>query len=64
MEMLTVWAAVGAAVVVAIWPVLWVRPIGVLRQLQADLGSETQANDFRSDDTGWAFYARVLASYS
>jgi hypothetical protein len=58
---LTVWAAVGVAVVVAIWPVLWVRPIGLLHQLQADLSSETQANAFRSDDTGWAFYARVLA---
>ena len=58
---LTVWAAVGMAVVVAIWPVLWVRPIGMLRQLQADLGSETQANAFRSDDTGCAFYVRALA---
>ena len=58
---LTVWAAVGVAVVVAIWPVLWVRPIGLLHQLQADLASETQTNAFRSDDTGWAFYVRVLA---
>ncbi len=58
---LTVWAVVGLAVVVAIWPVLWVRPIGMLRQLQADLGSETQVNAFRSDDTGWFFYLRVLA---
>jgi hypothetical protein len=58
---LTVWAAVGMAAVVAIWPVLWVRPIGLLHQLQADLWSETQANAFRSDDTGWAFYARVMA---
>jgi hypothetical protein len=38
-----------------------VRPIGLLRQLHADLGSETQVNAFRSDDTGWAFYIRVLA---
>jgi hypothetical protein len=58
---LTVWAAVGMAVVVAIWPVLWVRPIGMLRRLQVDLGPETQVNAFRSDDTGWAFYVRVLA---
>jgi hypothetical protein len=58
---LTVWAAVGLAVVVAIWPVLWVRPIGLLRQLHADLASETHVNAFRSDDTGWAFYFRVLA---
>jgi dolichyl-phosphate-mannose-protein mannosyltransferase len=58
---LTVWAAVGVAIAVAIWPALWVRPLGMLRQLLADLGSETQANAFRSDDSGWAFYARVLA---
>jgi len=34
---LTVWAVVGAAIVVAIWPVLWVWPLGLLRQLLADL---------------------------
>jgi dolichyl-phosphate-mannose-protein mannosyltransferase len=58
---LTVWAAVGLAAVVAIWPVLWVRPIGMLGQLQVELGSETRANAFRSDDTGWDFYLRILA---
>ena len=58
---LTVWAAVGVAIAVAIWPALWVRPLGLLRQLWADLGSETHANAFRSDDKGWAFYPRVLA---
>jgi len=55
------WAAVATLAVVVIWPVLWVRPIGLLRQLLADLGSETQANGFRLDDTGWTLYARVLA---
>jgi hypothetical protein len=58
---LMVWAAVGMAVVVAIWPVLWVRPLGMLRQLLTDLGPETRTNAFRFDDSGWAFYARVLA---
>ena len=58
---LTVWAAVGLAAVVAIWPALWVRPIGLLQEFQADLASETRAHAFRADDSGWAFYLRILA---
>jgi hypothetical protein len=58
---LSAWTAAGAAVVFAIWPVLWVRPLGLLPQFLADLGSETRANTFRFDDPGWWFYARVLA---
>jgi len=58
---LATWAAIAVVAVVAIWPVLWVRPSGLLRQLLADLGAETQASGFRLDDTGWTLYARVLA---
>ena len=58
---LTIWATVALAVVVAIWPALWVRPVGVGRQLLADLLRETRVHAFRSDDPGAAFYARVLA---
>ena len=58
---LTLWATIALAVVVAIWPALWVRPVGVGRQLLADLHRETRLHSFRSDDPGAAFYARVLA---
>lgn len=58
---LAFWAAVAVAVVVAIWPALWVRPAGLVHQLLADLRSETSSNVFRADDPGWAFYPRVLA---
>jgi hypothetical protein len=58
---LTLWAVVAVALVVAIWPALWVHPIGTLRQLLADLRSETGVNALRADDPGWDFYARVLA---
>jgi hypothetical protein len=58
---LSAWAAVALAVVIAIWPVLWVRPLGLLHQYWADLLSETRTNAFRFDDSGTWFYARVLA---
>jgi len=58
---LAVWAAASVATVAAIWPVLWVRPLGVARQFMADLGSETHVNAGRVYATGWDFYLRVLA---
>lgn len=58
---LTIWATVALAVVVAIWPALWVSPVGVGHRLLADLHRETLLHAFRSDDPGAAFYARVLA---
>lgn len=58
---LAVWAAMAAAAVVVVWPALWVRPLGTLRVLLTDLRFETHTNQWRFDDPGWAFYARVLA---
>jgi 4-amino-4-deoxy-L-arabinose transferase-like glycosyltransferase len=58
---LAAWAAMAAAVVIIIWPALWVRPLGTLRQLLLHLRLETRANEIRLDDPGWTFYARVLA---
>jgi 4-amino-4-deoxy-L-arabinose transferase-like glycosyltransferase len=65
-----VWVVVAVVVFIALWPAMWVNPIGTLQAMARDTFAVGEAGEGHSafylgqivDDPGWGFYPYAVAS--